>query len=76
MTDLSILDPRHGGEVVRPFVTRLLHDELGLGIAIDWAKRLNAMLRQNAVEKLDDVLIAWLPIVSASRPGPRAYLRP
>lgn len=53
MTDLSIL-----GTEEKLFVTRLLHDEPGLGIAMDWARRLNAMLRHKAVEKLDDVLIA------------------
>ena len=53
MSDLSIL-----GTEEKLFVTRLLHDEPGLGIAIDWAKRLNAMLRHKVVEKLDDVLIA------------------
>lgn len=38
------------------FVARLLHDEPGLGAAIDWAKRLNAMLRHKTIEKLEDVL--------------------
>ena len=53
MTDLSTL-----GAEEKLFVTQLLHDEAGLGMAIEWAKRLNAMFRHKAVEKLDDVLTA------------------
>ena len=40
------------------FIARLIGDEPELGIALDWAKRLNALLRRKTVEKLDDVLNA------------------
>jgi transposase len=53
MTDLSTLNTEE-----KLFVSRLLGDEAGLGNAMDWAKRLNAMLRHTAVEALDHVLIA------------------
>ena len=53
MTDRSCLSAEES-----LFVTRLVGDEPGLGIALDWAKRLNALLRRKAVEKLDDVLNA------------------
>jgi len=51
MSEMSILSPEES-----LFVTRLLGDEPGLCIALEWAKRLNAMLRHKAVERLDDVL--------------------
>ncbi len=53
MTDMSILSAEES-----LFVTQLLGDEPGLCIALEWAKRLNALLRRKAVEKLDDVLTA------------------
>ena len=40
------------------FIARLTGDEPELGIALDWAKRLNALLRRKTVEKLDNVLNA------------------
>jgi len=52
-TDQPIL-----GTEEKLFVTRLLHIEPELGIALDWAKRLRVVLRHKAVERLDDVLIA------------------
>ena len=52
MTDMSIL-----GTEEKLFVTGLLRDQPELGVTINWAKRLNAMLRHTAVEKLDDVLV-------------------
>ncbi len=53
MTDVSGLSVEEA-----LFVTRLLDAEPGLGIAIEWAKRLNALLRRKVAEKLDDVLAA------------------
>ena len=42
----------------RIFVTKLSADQPELGAAVTWAKRLTRMLRQNAIESLDDVLTA------------------
>lgn len=53
MTEMSCLSAEESS-----FMTRLVGDEPGLGIALDWARRLNALLRRKAVQKLDDVLNA------------------
>ena len=37
-------------------MTRLLDEEPALGIAIAWAKRMNALLRRKSEENLDEVL--------------------
>ena len=40
------------------FVARLLTEEPALGVAIKWAKQLNAMLRHRVSENLDELLHA------------------
>ena len=52
-SDISRLSSEEG-----LFIARLIGDEPELGIALDWAKRLNALLRRKTVEKLDNVLNA------------------
>jgi len=50
-----------GRDVSEPdglFVVRLLTEEPALGIAIKWAKQLNAMLRHRVSENLDELLHA------------------
>ena len=42
----------------RIFVSHLLAEEPALGVAVTWPKRLNKLLRHNAVDSLADVLAA------------------